>query len=112
MVLWTETLDIGDTEQPRFSNRGELDSLASSPGAALYSAKDSIKELNLAWGQEQLKYQYRPMTSGEEEISRIYEDGIYRPPDMIEKPGSLWVTGSNMRPRAGHRLFWNRFVAF
>jgi len=52
------------------------------------------------------------MTSGEEEISRIYEDGIYFPPDMIEKPGGLWVTGSNMRPRAGHRLFLNRFVAF
>ena len=26
------------------------------------------------------------MTPGEEEISRIYEDEIYRPPDMIEKP--------------------------
>ena len=34
------------------------------------------------------------MTPGEEEISRIYEDGIYRPPDMIKKPGGLWVTGS------------------
>ena len=26
------------------------------------------------------------MTPGDEEISRIYEDEIYRPPDMIEKP--------------------------
>ena len=34
---------------------------------------------------EQPEYQYRPMTPGEEEIMRIYKDGIYRPPDMIEK---------------------------
>ena len=26
------------------------------------------------------------MTPGEKEISRIYEDEIYSPPDMIEKP--------------------------
>ena len=53
----------------------------------LYSAEDSIQELNLAGGQEQLEYQYRPMAPAEEEISRIYEDGIYHPPDMIERPG-------------------------
>ena len=34
---------------------------------------------------------YRPMTPGEEEIMRIYEDGIYLPPDMIEKPGGLQI---------------------
>ena len=28
----------------------------------------------------------------------IYEDGIYFPPDMIEKPGGLWITGSSTRP--------------
>ena len=31
------------------------------------------------------------MTPGEEEIMRIYEDGIYRPSDMIEKPGGLKI---------------------
>ena len=37
--------------------------------------------------------QYRPMTPGEEEIMRIYEDGIYRAPDLIERTGGLWITG-------------------
>ena len=38
----------------------------------------------------QPEYQYRwPMTPGEEEIMRIYEGGIYRLPDIIEKPWGL-----------------------
>jgi hypothetical protein len=37
--------------------------------------------------------QYRPMTPGEEEIMRIYEDGIYRAPDLIERTGGFWITG-------------------
>ena len=37
------------------------------------------------------------MTPGKEETMRIYEDGIYRPPDMIEKPGGLHVKGSSIR---------------
>ena len=37
--------------------------------------------------------QYRPMTPGEEEIMRIYEDGIYRVPDLIERTGGFWITG-------------------
>ena len=36
--------------------------------------------------------QYRPMTPGEEEIMRIYEDGIYRATNMIERSGGLWIT--------------------
>ena len=87
-----------DLEQPRIINRGGRDCLANTPGAALYSAEDSIQESNLACGQEQLEYQYRPMTPGEEEISRIYEDEIYHPPDMIEKPVDLWIARFNMRP--------------
>ena len=35
--------------------------------------------------------QYRTMTPGEEEIMRIYEDGIYRPPDMIERSRDIIV---------------------
>ena len=72
----------GATEKPGCTNRGDLDCLASTPGAALYSAEDSIQEPNLACCQEQLEYQYRPRTPGEEEILRIYEDRIYCPPDM------------------------------
>jgi len=45
------------------------------------------------------KYQYRPMTPGEEEIMRIFEKRIYRPPDMIEKPGGLHIKGSSIRDR-------------
>jgi len=45
---------------------------------------------------DQSEYQYRPMTPGEEEIMRIYEDGIYRPPDMIEIPGGLQIKRSEM----------------
>ena len=57
---------------------------------------------------EQLEYQYRPRIPGKEEIMRIYEDRIYmgmdkdriyRPPDMIEKPGGLQIKGSGMRDR-------------
>ena len=36
--------------------------------------------------------QYRPMTPGEEEIMRIYQDGIYRTPDLVERTGGLWIT--------------------
>ena len=36
--------------------------------------------------------QYRQMTPGEEEIMRIYEDGIYRASDLVERAGGLWIT--------------------
>ena len=42
-----------DTEQPDI-NREEIDCLASTSGAALYSADGSIQGLNLACDQEQL----------------------------------------------------------
>ena len=48
--------------------------------------------------QEQSEDQYRPMTPGEEEIMRIYTDGIYCFPDMIEKSGGFWITSSSMKP--------------
>jgi len=48
-------------------------------------------------GYTQDMEQYRQMTPGKEETMRIYEDGIYRPPDMIEKPGGLHVKGSSIR---------------
>ena len=49
-------------------------------------------------GQEQPEDQYRPMTPGEEEIMRIFADGIYYSPDMIEKSGGFWITSSSMKP--------------
>ena len=81
-----------DAENPRIINR-----VSQVHDELLYTLQ-RIQESNLACGQAQLEYQYRPMTPGEEEISRIYEDEIYHPPDMIEKPGDLWITRSNMRP--------------
>ena len=48
--------------------------------------------------QEQPEDQYRPMIPGEEEIMRIYADGIYCSPDMIEKSGGFWITSSSMKP--------------
>ena len=81
-----------DAENPRIINR-----VSQVHDELLYTLQ-RIQESNLACGQAQLEYQYRPMTPGEEEISRIYEDEIYDPPDMIEKPGDLWITRSNMRP--------------
>ena len=33
------------------------------------------------------------MTPGEQEIMRIYEDGIYRASDLTERTGGLWITG-------------------
>ena len=60
-----------DTEQPRDISRKGLDCLPGTTEAALYSTEDSIPEPNLDCGQEQLEYQYRPMTPGEEEILRI-----------------------------------------
>ena len=44
---------------------------------------------DLAGDLEQLEYPYRPMTPGEEEIMRIYEDKVFWPPDMIERPGGV-----------------------
>ncbi len=40
---------------------------------------------------EQLEYQYRPMTPGEEEIMKIHEKVIHCPCDMIEKSRDLTI---------------------
>ena len=44
------------------------------------------------------------MTPGEEKIMRIYEDGIYRTSDLIERTGGLWITG-RISPSSGPTLF-------
>jgi hypothetical protein len=71
--------NTGDAEQLEHSYRGELDYPASAAQAAQYSPEDS-------------------MTPGEEEILKIYEDGISRPPDMTEKPRGLQKKESGIRP--------------
>ena len=38
------------------------------------------------------------MTPGEEEIMRIYEDGVYRPQDMIGRPGGFQIRRFSVRP--------------
>ena len=53
------------------------DAALSSPDASFYK---------VAGDQEQLEYPYRPRTPGEEEIMRIYKDGVYKPLDIIELP--------------------------
>ena len=49
--------------------------LSSTSEAALYSPEDSMQGPDLVCDLEQLEYQYRLMTSGEEEIMKIYEAG-------------------------------------
>ena len=65
---------------------------------ALSSPDDSM--YGVAGDQEQLEYPYRPMTPGEEEIMRIYEDWVYRSPDMIER------LGGSVSDQGG--LLWNQ----
>ena len=51
----------------------------------------SMQGSDLACNPEQLDYPSRPMTPGDEEISRIYKDRVYRPPDMIKRPGGFQI---------------------
>ena len=85
-------------EQLECSYRGELDYPASTSEAALYSSEEPIQGPDLAGDPEQLEYRYRLMTLGEEEVMRIYEDGIYRPPDMTEKPRGVQIKEFGVRP--------------
>ena len=57
--------------------------------AALSSPDDSMQEPDLASDLEQFEDPYRPMTPGEEEIMRIYEDEVYRSSEtllIVEQP--------------------------
>ena len=85
-------------EQLECSYREELDYPASTSEAALYSSEEPIQGPDLAGDPEQLEYRYRLMTLGEEEVMRIYEDGIYRPPDMTEKPRGVQIKEFGVRP--------------
>ncbi|XP_023346980.1 uncharacterized protein LOC111715828 [Eurytemora carolleeae] len=76
--------DRNTGESPAYIDRRELDCLANTSGAAPYYTEDSIQDSDIVCGLEQLEYQYRSMTPGEEDISMIYEDKIYHPPDMNE----------------------------
>lgn len=46
----------------------------------------------------QLDYLARPMTPREEEIMRIYEDRVYPPPDLIERPEGFYIVRFRVRP--------------
>jgi hypothetical protein len=67
-------------------HRSVLESAAEPEDPEYGDATHSIKGHDLVCDPEQLEYQYRPITPGEEKIIRIYEDKIYPPPDMTEKP--------------------------
>ena len=62
LQVWASSPDVskdrntGDTERPEDIDRGELDCLANTPGADLYSTEDFIKEPDLACGPEQLGF--------------------------------------------------------
>ena len=94
----TTTLDIrvnpverttGIVEQTRESERCssttiqlvQLPTCSNTPGASMVRNTGDPED------------QYRPMTPGEEEIMRIYEDGIYRAPDLVERTEGLWIMG-------------------
>ena len=71
-------------------------SMVSNTGAAEQtreSERCSFTSIQLVQLPMHSEDQYRPMTPGEEEIMRIYEDGIYRAPDLIERTGGFWITG-------------------
>jgi len=61
--------NAGDKERPAYTDKRELDSLANTSGATPYSTEDSVQESDLVPGLEQLEYQYRSMTLGEDDIS-------------------------------------------
>ena len=67
-------------------HRSVLESAAEPEDPEYGNTTHSIKGRDLVCDPEQLEYQYRSMTPGEEKIIRIYEDKIYPPPDMTEKP--------------------------
>ena len=66
--------------------------LACNPEQLDYPARPMITDysrqgFNFACNLEQLDYPARPLTLGAEEIMRIYENRVYRPPDMINRSG-------------------------
>ena len=68
-----------------------------SPAVSNNRGTGDTEQLEYCYRGKQLEYQYRPIMPGKEEIMRIYEDRIYRPPDMTEKPGGLQIKGSGIR---------------
>ena len=94
----TTTLDVrvdpvekitGAVEQTRESERCG----SSSTQLVQLSTPSNIPGVSMVRNTGDLEDQYRPMTPGEEEIMRIYEDGIYRASDLTERTVGLWITG-------------------
>ena len=79
----------GTVEQTRESERCG----SSSTQLVQLSSPSNIPGVSMVRNTGDLEDQYRPMTPGEEEIMRIYEDGIYRASDLTERTGGLWITG-------------------
>ena len=102
---------------PTTDNRGLDETLGHRDGSCNTNTRD-IEQLvllrrkeapsspneDITQDMEQSEYQYRPMTPGEEEIMRIYEDRSYYPLDMIEKPGGLHLEGSSIRDGRSYTL--------
>ena len=67
--------------------------LSTAPWAAPHSTESSTRNSGPIGDHQQIDDQYRPMTLGEEEILRLYEEGIYQAQDMMQLLGGLWITG-------------------
>ena len=89
MFLWLKTLETqritGAVEQTRESERCSSTSIQ----LVQLPTHSNIPGVSMVINTGDSEDQYRPMTPGEEEIMRIYEDGIYRTPDLVERTGGL-----------------------
>ena len=98
MVTYTKLLaPFSESWQNRFQrlntqNRPEHIRCCSIFSKLLYA------RIYLAGDLVQLDYPARPITPGEEEIMRIYEDGVYRPQDMIGRPEGFQIRRFSVRP--------------
>ena len=93
VFLWLETLETqritGTVEQTIESEQCSSTSIQ----LVQLPTHSNIPGVSMVINTGDSEDQYRPMTPGEEEIMRIYEDGIYRASDLVERTGGLWITG-------------------
>jgi len=76
--------NTGDVERLEFTDGEELNPLFTASRAAPPSTENSTIISSPIGDHQQIEDQYRPMTPGEGEILRFYEEEIYQAPDMIE----------------------------
>ena len=91
--LWLETLETqritGTVEQTIESEQSSSTSIQ----LVQLPTHSNVPGVSMVINTGDSEDQYRPMTPSEEEIMRIYEDGIYQASDLVERTGGLWITG-------------------